>query len=131
MLPNDLANVWIVSAKAAKGATTADFNSGKAAIGTGPYKLVEWVNGERLVVERNDRYWGPKPHWAKVTERVIAKDPTRLAALLRGRGRRDRRGAHPGPRAPAQGRAVRALPRAPPRWCTTWRSTRPATSLPS
>ena len=83
-LPNDLANVWIVSSKAAKGATTADFNSGKAAIGTGPYKLVEWVNGERLVVERNDRYWGPKPHWAKVTERVIAKDPTRLAALLSG-----------------------------------------------
>jgi peptide/nickel transport system substrate-binding protein len=84
MLPNDLANVWIISAKAAKGATTADFNSGKAAIGTGPYKLVEWVNGERLVVERNDRYWGPRPHWAKVTEKVIAKDPTRLAALLSG-----------------------------------------------
>jgi peptide/nickel transport system substrate-binding protein len=84
VLPNDLSNVWIVSAKVAKGATTADFNSGKAAIGTGPYKLVEWVNGERLVVERNDRYWGGKQHWAKVTERVIAKDPTRLAALLSG-----------------------------------------------
>ena len=84
MLPNDLSNVFIVSAKAAKGATTADFNSGKAAIGTGPYRLVEWVNGERLVVERNDRYWGPKGHWARVTEKVIAKDPTRLAALLSG-----------------------------------------------
>ena len=84
MLPNDLSNVFIVSAKVAKGATTADFNSGKAAIGTGPYRLVEWVNGERLVVERNDRYWGPKGHWAKVTEKVIAKDPTRLAALLSG-----------------------------------------------
>ena len=54
----DLANVFIVSAKVAKGATTADFNSGKAAVGTGPYKLVEFVNGERLVVERNDKYWG-------------------------------------------------------------------------
>ncbi|MBK8325432.1 MAG: ABC transporter substrate-binding protein [Betaproteobacteria bacterium] len=84
MLPNDLSNVFIVSAKVAKGATTADFNSGKAAIGTGPYKLVEWVNGERLVVERNDRYWGPKGHWAKVTEKVISKDPTRLAAFLSG-----------------------------------------------
>ncbi|MBL0144370.1 MAG: ABC transporter substrate-binding protein [Betaproteobacteria bacterium] len=83
-LPNDLSNVFIVSAKAAKGATTADFNSGKAAIGTGPYRLVEWVNGERLVVERNDRYWGARPHWARVTETVIAKDPTRLAALLSG-----------------------------------------------
>src|SRR4029453_18443137 len=74
----------IVQAKAAKGATTADFNSGKAVVGTGPYKLVEWVNGERLVVERNDRYWGAKPQWARVTEKVIAKDPTRLAALLAG-----------------------------------------------
>ena len=83
-LPNDLANVFIVSARAARGATTADFNAGKAAVGTGPYKLVEWVNGERLVVERNERYWGPRPQWAKVTERVIAKDPTRLAALLSG-----------------------------------------------
>ena len=80
----DFANVYIVSAKGAKSATTADFNSGKAAVGTGPYKLVEWVNGERLVLERNEKYWGPKPHWAKVTERVIAKDPTRLAALLSG-----------------------------------------------
>jgi peptide/nickel transport system substrate-binding protein len=64
--------------------STADFNAGKAAIGTGPYKLVEWVNGDRLVVERNDRYWGGRPRWARVTEKVIAKDPTRLAALLSG-----------------------------------------------
>lgn len=84
MLPNDLANVFIVSASAAKGMSTQDFNSGKAAIGTGQYKLVEWNNGEQLVVERFDRYWGPRPMWAKVTERVIAKDPTRLAALLSG-----------------------------------------------
>jgi peptide/nickel transport system substrate-binding protein len=42
------------------------------------------VTAERLVVERNDRYWGPKPTWARVTERVIAKDPSRLASLLAG-----------------------------------------------
>ncbi|MBL8522863.1 MAG: ABC transporter substrate-binding protein [Betaproteobacteria bacterium] len=84
MLPNDLANVFIVSASAAKGLTTQDFNSGKAAIGTGPYKLVEWKNGEQLTVERFDKYWGPKPPWAKVIEKVLAKDPARLAALLSG-----------------------------------------------
>jgi len=83
-LLSDFANIFIVSARAAKGATTADFNSGKAVVGTGPYRLVEWVNGERLVVQRNDAYWGPRPAWARVTERVIAKDPTRLAALLAG-----------------------------------------------
>ena len=83
-LLQDLANVFIVSSKAAAGATTADFNSGKAAIGTGPYKLVSFVTGDRLVVERNDNYWGGKPQWAKVTERVIGKDAPRLAALLSG-----------------------------------------------
>ena len=84
MLAADLANVFIVSAKHGKGAATTDYNTGKAAIGTGPYKLVEWVNGERLVVERFERYWGAKQPWAKVIERVIAKDPSRLAALLTG-----------------------------------------------
>jgi len=83
-LPMDLANVLIISASVGKGVTTQDFNSGKAAIGTGPYKLVQWANGERLVVERNERYWGPKPTWARVTEVVLAKDAARLAALLSG-----------------------------------------------
>ncbi len=83
-LLQDLSNVFIISSKAATGATTADFNSGKAAVGTGPYRLVSWVNGDRLVVERNDKYWGGKPTWAKVTERVIGKDAPRLAALLSG-----------------------------------------------
>ena len=80
----ELARVFIVPAKVAKSATTADFNSIKAAVGTGPYKVTEWVNGDRLVLARNDAYWGTKQPWAKVTERVIAKDPTRVAALLTG-----------------------------------------------
>ena len=83
-LLSDFANIFVVSARAAKAATTADFNSGKAAVGTGPYKLVKFVSGELLEVERNDKYWGGKPQWAKVTERIIAKDPSRLASLLSG-----------------------------------------------
>src|SRR3954470_1854078 len=83
-LLSDFANIFIVSARAAKGATTADFNSGKAVVGTGPYKLVKFTSGELLEVERNDAYWGGKPQWAHVTERIIAKDPTRLASLLAG-----------------------------------------------
>ena len=83
-LLQDLSNVFIVSAKVGATATTADFNSGKAAVGTGPYKLVNWVNGNRLELVRNDKYWGGKPAWDKVTERVIGKDAPRLAALLSG-----------------------------------------------
>ena len=83
-LPLDLSSVFIVSARAGKGATTADYNSGKAAIGTGPYRLVEWVNGDRLVLERFDGWWGGRTPWQRVTERVIAKDAARVAALLSG-----------------------------------------------
>src|SRR5262249_50280797 len=39
-LPVDLAFIAIVSKRAAEGKTTADFNSGAATIGTGPYKFV-------------------------------------------------------------------------------------------
>ncbi len=80
----ELSRVLIVPARVARTATTADFNANKTAIGTGPYKVVSWSNGDRLVLERNDAYWGPKPPWARATERVIAKDPTRVAALLTG-----------------------------------------------
>jgi peptide/nickel transport system substrate-binding protein len=42
------------------------------------------VNGDRLVLARNDAFWGPKEPWTKATEKVIAKDPTRVAALIAG-----------------------------------------------
>jgi peptide/nickel transport system substrate-binding protein len=82
-LAGDLARVFIISKKHAA-ASTADFNTGGAAVGTGAYKVVEWVNGERLVLDRNDAYWGPKEPWARVTERVIKGDAGRIAALLSG-----------------------------------------------
>ena len=35
---------------------------GQHAVGTGPFKLVEWVRGQRTVMQRNDAYWGKKPY---------------------------------------------------------------------
>ncbi len=35
--------------------------------GTGPFKFVEWVKGDRVVVERNDAYWGGRPLLDRVT----------------------------------------------------------------
>ena len=84
LLPNDVSNISIISKKAAEGATTGDFNQAKAAIGTGPYKLVEWVPGDRIVVAKNDAYWGDKPLFDKVTFKPIKADPARVAALLAG-----------------------------------------------
>jgi peptide/nickel transport system substrate-binding protein len=78
------AQFGIVSAKAGKDARTEDYNSGKAAIGTGPFRFVQFTPGDRVVMQRNDAYWGTKPDWAKVTFRFIKSDPTRVAALLSG-----------------------------------------------
>ncbi|MFO0988975.1 MAG: ABC transporter substrate-binding protein [Alphaproteobacteria bacterium] len=83
LLPIDLSNVRIVNRKYVE-APTADFNSGKAAVGTGPFKLVEFVPGDRVVFERNDAFWGPKPHWQKVTARILTNNAARVAALRAG-----------------------------------------------
>jgi len=80
----EIATVQIVSKKAATGATTDDFNTGKAAIGAGPYKLVRFARGDRIELARHDGYWGPKPHWEKVTLRLLTNDAARVAALLSG-----------------------------------------------
>ena len=84
LMPNDMTTVKIISAKAGKGASTEDYNSGKAAIGTGPYKFVEWVPGDRIVLERNDDYFGAKAAFDKVTFKPIKSGPARISALLAG-----------------------------------------------
>jgi peptide/nickel transport system substrate-binding protein len=73
-----------VSKKVATGATTEDFNSGKAAIGSGRYKLVKYTSGDRVELVRNDNYWGEKSPWDKVTFKIIKNEPARVAALLSG-----------------------------------------------
>jgi len=84
VLPVQVHNAAIISKKAAEGASTADFNSGKAAIGTGPFKFVEFVPGDHLTLERFDDYWGEKPVWDRVTFKIISNDAARVAALLGG-----------------------------------------------
>jgi peptide/nickel transport system substrate-binding protein len=84
ILLNEILNVWVVSRKNGGNATTADYNSGKAAIGTGPYREVEWVPGDRIVLERFDGYFGDTPEWQRVTYKPITSDASRVAALLSG-----------------------------------------------
>ena len=89
LMPNDMSTIFILSSRAAKGATpagaaTEDFNNGKATIGTGPFKFVRYAKGDRIELTRHDAYWGTKSAWDKVTLRIITADPTRVAALLAG-----------------------------------------------
>lgn len=82
MTPYDLNSIFIVSRKAAATASTEDFNTGRAAIGTGPFRLVRFARGDRVELARNDAYWGGTPPWEKVTFRIVPTDPARIAALL-------------------------------------------------
>lgn len=83
-MPNDMSTLRIVSARAAVSVTTEDFNTGKAAVGTGPFRFVRWQRGDRIELARNDAYWGPKPVWDRVIFRIVTSDPTRVASLLAG-----------------------------------------------
>ena len=83
-LPQDLNSVMIVSRKFAANAAPEDFESGRATIGTGPYKFVRFARGDRVEYVRNDAYWGGRPAWEKLTLRIMPSDPVRTAALLSG-----------------------------------------------
>ncbi|WP_421995746.1 ABC transporter substrate-binding protein [Roseococcus sp.] len=84
LLPLDFASVSIISRHAGEGAATEDYNSGRAAIGTGPYKLVSYRAGDRVELQRNDSYWGEREPWSRVNYRMILNDAGRTAALLAG-----------------------------------------------
>ena len=83
MVPYDLNSIFIVSKKAGN-ASPADFDSGKAMLGTGPFRFVRFARGDRVELARNDAYWGGAPAWDKVSFRILPNDAPRLAALLAG-----------------------------------------------
>lgn len=74
----------IVNKAVAEASTTNDFNSGEAAIGTGPYKFVSWTRGDNAKLERFGNYWDGNPEWENITVRYIPNDASRVAALLSG-----------------------------------------------
>lgn len=51
---------------------------------SGPFKVSKYVPNERLVVTRNDNYWGTPAKLKKITFRFIPDDTTRTLALQSG-----------------------------------------------
>lgn len=84
LLPSDLSAVRIVSKKFGEKATTEDYNAGRAAIGTGPYKFQEYVPNQRIVLKANYGYWGGEEPWDVVTFKMLTNPAARVAALLSG-----------------------------------------------
>ena len=50
-------------------------------IGSGPYKLVEYQQGSRIVLEAHDRYWGGTPAFRRVVFEIARDFSARSAAI--------------------------------------------------
>ena len=58
---------------------------GQKPIGTGPFTFTEWVRDDRLVMDRNDKYWGTLPAGIdKLIWRPVPEDTARVAGLTTG-----------------------------------------------
>jgi peptide/nickel transport system substrate-binding protein len=57
---------------------------GENPVGTGPYKFVEWVRGERVELERFDDYFEGTPALGGIEYRVVPEAATRVALLETG-----------------------------------------------
>jgi len=63
-----------------------------APVGTGPFRFVEWVQGSRIVLERNPDYAWPRPDQShsgpayldRIVFRTIAEDGSRVVSLRNG-----------------------------------------------
>lgn len=53
---------------------------GRHPLGSGPYQLVEWQEGEQLIVERNPYFYGPVPEFERLVFLFTGEDATLSAA---------------------------------------------------
>jgi ABC-type transport system substrate-binding protein len=58
--------------------------AGKFPVGTGPFKLVEYVPDERIVLAANKDHWGGAPQIDRLVFRIVPEARTRLAMLQSG-----------------------------------------------
>ncbi len=61
-------------------------------IGTGPFKFVEHKKGEKIIIEKNEDYWGDKPYLDKIVYTIIPDQDTAFQAWLNGETDESRNG---------------------------------------
>lgn len=58
---------------------------GQRPVGTGPFRFTEWLRDNRVVMDRNDAYWGPRPDgFDRVIWRPVPDENARAAGLETG-----------------------------------------------
>jgi peptide/nickel transport system substrate-binding protein len=84
-LANLAMDIFAISSPAAMEAAGEDYGlPAVGAVGTGPFKFVEWVEGDHITVEANKDYWGGAPQIDQIIWRVIPDDSARYLALKSG-----------------------------------------------
>ena len=73
---------WIVNAR--EYILTGAKHYARNPVGTGPYKMVKWVDGEYLKLEAFDDYFGGKPTAKSITYKVVPEVSARIAGLVSG-----------------------------------------------
>ncbi|MCD7061073.1 ABC transporter substrate-binding protein [Pelagibacterium sp. HS1C4-1] len=63
------------------GPESADTNATDP-VGTGPFRFVDWVQGDRVILERNDAYWGEPAQLEAATFRFISDPTAAFAAMM-------------------------------------------------
>ena len=53
-------------------------------VGTGPFRFVERIHGDRVVMERNPDYWGGNPKVGPFLDRIVVKPVSEAASRVAG-----------------------------------------------
>lgn len=82
-IPVSLSFIAIVP-KANEGLTPEDYNAGRGMNGTGPFRFVRFVSGDRVELVRNEGWWRGSAPWENVTLRIIPNTAVRTTSLISG-----------------------------------------------
>jgi peptide/nickel transport system substrate-binding protein len=57
----------------------------RAPVGTGPYRVTEFIAGERITLTANNKYWRGQPKYSSIIFQVVPEQSARIAGLVSGR----------------------------------------------
>ena len=61
-----------------------DERFGRTSVGTGPYKVVNWISGTQIELTRNEHYWGEPPKTKNIIIKFIGEPTARVIELETG-----------------------------------------------
>lgn len=83
--PSMLTQLWILQIVPPEHYSTTPLEElARDPVGTGPYRLTEWVKDDHITFEAWDGYWGEQPAIKRIIYRPLPETSTRLAELETG-----------------------------------------------